>query len=310
MASKFIKLVILAGITGLAGFLSGGCSSPEVKRNPTADEIFEKSFDLRIENEDKLVVPEELKEEVWNYMVERLVDDKSFIKSLDPALDSYWMDEYFSDIYFDTPELDMLNRQSGIRSRKRINFTDPTNKKSGRQLVQVKINDIDDNMRNRGEIKFEVEFPPRGNSADDKHPVLGMIVPSERDEFKRLMAEIDIDPYSLKKVLVNEQRRRSLYITRSGGQFISIRLDECSSEKLWVKWSHVELEPELNETPYTAADSAGRAYMENTNQAIIDDIMAKFPAVKQDLTPKYNKAFGYFEKKIPFFRTLFKYGII
>ncbi len=79
---------------------------------------------------------------------------------------------------------------------------------------------------------------------------------------------------------------------------------------MFFDWKHVELEPELNEIPYTAADSAGRAFMENINQRIVEDILQKFPEIKRDLTPKYNKAFNYFDKKIPFLRFLIRAGII
>jgi hypothetical protein len=176
--------------------------------------------------------------------------------------------------------------------------------------MQVKLNNIDENILNRGEIKFDIEYPTKIKTTADAHPVLGIIKNSDRESFKQMVSDLGIDPYSLKKILTNIQRRRSLYIPRNGEQFISIRLDECSSEMFWSKWEHVELEPELNEIPYTAADSAGRAYMESINMKIVDDIQQRFPEIKRDLTPKYNKAFNYFESKIPLLRFLIKSGLI
>lgn len=265
---------------------------------------------MRIENEDKLDVPFEIVDKVWNYMVKKYVNNSEFLNSLDSSLTAYWNDELFVDVYYDTPNLIMLNKKSGIRLRTRYNLTDSLNRKHGRKLLQVKLNNIDDNVMNRGEIKFAIEPSVKIQSNDDYHPVISLIKDTDRYKFKELMAYIKVNPYLLREILTNTQRRRSLYIPRNNQQFISIRLDECSSDMLFFKWKHIELEPELNEIPYTEADSAGKAFMESINQAIINDILNEFPEIKSDLTPKYNKAFNYFEKKIPFLRFLIKSGII
>jgi hypothetical protein len=298
-----LAAVAVSGLL-LMGLRTGAASSQPVKP-------FQASFgDMRIENEDKLVVPTDKVEEVWQYMVDRFVNDKSFLKSMNLDFDSYWYDELFTDRYFDTPDLVMHAHESGIRHRKRVNITDPNNRKHGRELVQIKLNDIDSNVMNRGEVKFDVEHLTNIKEADDAHPLLGIIKRSEREEFKKAMAQLGIDPYSLKEILVNQQRRRSLYITRDGGQFISIRLDQCSSDLALAQWRHVELEPELNEIPYTEGDAAQRAYMEDVNAKIIEDLQRRFPEIKRDLTPKYNKAFNYFESRIPCLRFLIKNNLI
>lgn len=303
-SSIFLTTALLVGAILLNASFTGEPAKKDVSWS--IDDFAE----MRIENEDKLDVPPEKVDEVWNYMVARLVDDKSFLLSLDSILTSYWNDELFIDEYFDTPELIMLDRKSGVRHRTRYNLTDTTSRKHGRQLMQVKINNIDGNAMNRGELKYKIEYPASIKTADDVHPVLRRIKDDERIEFKKVMAEIGVDPYSLKPILTNTQRRRSLYIPRGGEQFISIRLDECASEMLFWDWKHVELEPELNELPYTAADSAGRAFMEGINQRIVDDILQQFPEIKRDLTPKYNKAFNYFDKKIPLLRFWISTGFL
>jgi hypothetical protein len=302
MKRDYYFAVIAFGIIVAAWLLNNAAANP-----PTGQEVepFNLS-EMRLENEDKLVVPDDKVEEVWSYLLDRLVNDKTFIKSLDRGLDSYWYDELFADIYFDTSDLRMLKRQSGIRYRRRENLTNPEHDKSGRELLQVKLNDVDSNALNRGEIKFNISQNVNLKTQDDVHPVLGRLKPADRAEFKQLVSHLGIDPYSLDQVLVLEQRRRSIYIPRSGADFISIRLDEVTSELLWADWYHVEIEPELNEVPYTEAGDRERAYMENINAMIIADIQQQFPYVQQDLTPKYNKAFEYFETKIPILRFLIK----
>ncbi len=262
---------------------------------------------MRIENEDKLVVPREKTKEVWNYMVKKLVNDKSYLKSLDSGFESYCYDELFIDIYFDSPALQMLKKKSGIRYRTRWNLDNPDHKKSGRRLLQVKINDIDGNELNRGELKFKIDPSDNPNTRDELHPVIGLIDKPLRGDFNQRMTEIGVDPYSLKEILKLKQLRHSLYITLNGKAFMSIRLDEVSSKKFWfIKWEHVELEPELNEVPYTEAAPEERERMEEISKKIVADILKEFPEIKRDLTPKYNKAFEYFESKIPFFHFLVK----
>lgn len=265
---------------------------------------------FRIENEYKLVVPAEKTEEVWNYLLNHLVSDKEFLKSLDPNLDSYWYNEYFEDTYFDTPEFQVFEKRGGIRYRIRENLDDPSQEKSGREVMQIKMSGIDNNSLNRGEIKFKVSHPAKIKRYDDSFPALGLVKRKQRDDFKQRLTELGINPYSLKEVLTIKQNRRSIYITRNGEQFISVRLDKDSSKKLWVEWQIVEIEPELNEIPYTEGSEADRKYMEDINQKIVDDIMQKFPDIKVDLTPKYCKAFEFFEKKIPFFHKLVVSGVL
>jgi hypothetical protein len=265
---------------------------------------------LRIENEGKLVVPVDKIEEVWQYLLERFVTDKSFIKSLNPDLDSFWDDEYFVDNYFDSPDLKMLDKKSSIRYRRRINLTDPNNKKSGRELVQIKLSGIDGNIFNRGEFKFPVKPSNSFKTEDDIHPLIGLIDRQSRTDFKERVVDLGLDPYSLKAILTIEQHRRSIYILHKGKAFISMRLDDGSSKLLWSKWHHVEIEPELNEIPYTQGDTGTREAMQKINQEIMDDIFNKFPYIKMDLTPKYNKAFDYFQKNIPLLRFLIRVKIL
>lgn len=260
------------------------------------------SSTARIENEDKLVIPLERTEEVWSYLHKAYVEDAEHLRSLDPAFSSYYNDEFFTDTYFDTPDLQMLARQSGVRHRQRVNLTDPDHTKSGRELMQIKLNDISNNELNRGELKFDIEHPERIRRADDAHPMIGIVQPSEREAFKETLVTLGLNPYAMRPIVTIEQRRRRIYILRDNEPFMSLSLDEVSSHKLWVTARFTELEPELNEIGYTEADEATRKYMEDISAKIGAETQQAFPYIKRDLTPKYNKVFAYFESKIPLLR--------
>ena len=272
-----LSIVVLLGIGVGAVARYSNDSQANLAQIPAQTPLpFRSDFaNMRIESEAKLVVPPAILEDVWAYMLRRLVTDKTFLKSLDPNLDSYWNDEIFNDIYYDTPDLVMLDHQSGIRYRTRTNLTNPESTKNGRELLQVKLNDVDSDVFSRGEIKFDIHHDLKPDDPDDLQPALGLLKTSDRPQFKQLMAELSINPYSLKPILTLDQRRRSIYITRNGDAFISVRLDQDSSDMLWAGWRHFEIEPELNEIPFTAADDAGKAYMQDINSKILKDILQK-----------------------------------
>jgi len=261
---------------------------------------------VRIEQEDRLAAPVEKADELWNFMHEHFVKDTVAIRQLDPLFTSYYYEEDFTDTYFDTPALEALAKQHGIRYRQRFNLSDPTHRKSGRELMQIKMSDISGSGLERGEIKFEIEHPTKFNSPDDRHPMIGLVKPSLREDFKQRLQEIGLDPYAMRPILTIRDRRTRIYILRDGKAFMSVSHDKAWSDLLWARYEMVELEPELNEIPFTEADSAGRAYMAEIGAKVSSQIKEKFPYLTQDLTPKYNRAFVSFEEQIPFLRLLIK----
>ncbi|MGH7493841.1 MAG: CYTH domain-containing protein [bacterium] len=261
---------------------------------------------VRIEQEDRLAAPIDKADELWNFMHDRFVKDTVALRQLDPLFTSYYYEEDFTDTYFDTPGLEALAKQHGIRYRQRFNLSDPTHRKSGRELMQIKISDISASGLERGEIKFEIDHPTKFNSPDDRHPMIGLVKPSHREDFKQRLKELGLDPYAMRPILTIRDRRTRIYILRDGKAFMSVSHDKAWSNLLWAKYEMVELEPELNEIPFTEADSAGRAYMAEIGAKVSGQIKEKFPYLKQDLTPKYNRAFVSFEEQIPYLRLLIR----
>lgn len=261
---------------------------------------------LRVEQEDKLTVPSARAEEVWDFLRTWLVEDTTALKQIDPLFTSYWHDEFFTDTYYDTPALQIRAMNGGVRHRSRINLTDPSHRKSGRELMQIKINNLSSNELERGEYKYEIEYPRNFDSNEDKHPLLGIVKPSHRADLRQRLTQMGIDPYAMRPILTITDRRRRLYILRNKQPFLSISHDMAKSELLWAKWEIVELEPELNEIPYTEGDQATKEYMAKIGAEISNGILAKFPDIKRDLTPKYSKAYNAFETQIPFLNLLVK----
>lgn len=245
---------------------------------------------LRIEKEDKLTVPLEKAEEVWEFLRENYGEND-------------WNLEYFQDVYYDTSAFPLLSGAGSVRHRKRVNLTNPADPKSGRDLVQIKVNEISSDPLIRAEYKFNVRYPTEPQTAEDKHPLLGIVDPSQREDFKKRLREIGIVAEELKPVLSLDDTRRRIYIYQGDEPFFSISLDHTTSSWLWAKTEFVEIEPELDEVTYTEADQKKRQLMEQSLSRMIADIHAKFPFVVQDLDPKYVKAFHSLEKQRPFLKT-------
>lgn len=264
---------------------------------------------VRVEQEDKLLVPHERIEEVWEYIRQHLHEDKTFLASLGPEFSSKWSEELFHDTYFDTPSMQLYAMQSGVRHRRRENLLNPDDEKSGRELMQIKLNDISSNELERAEIKFEIDRMPARDTPESRHPMLGRVKKEYREPFKERLVALGLDPQAMRPVLTVVDVRRRIYILKNDKPFMSISHDQASSNLWWGQAEFCELEPELNEIGFTEADPQTRAYMETVLHRVVQDILTKFPDIEQDLTPKYNKAFNRLEEDLPFLRSMVKFGL-
>lgn len=254
---------------------------------------------LRIEQAGKLLVPQEKADEVWQWLRENYIDNHDALNRLDPTLTVYADEENFRDNYFDTPTLPLLNKQNSVRHRQRENLTNPEDRKSGRESVQI----------NPGGYRFEVDLI-KGPSPD-KNILVGIIKKgNQRDDFISRLMELEIKPDSLRPILIVNDFRQIIYFEKETKAYISISFDQVTVKRWWAKVQFTEIEPELNEVTYTENDEAGRKEMENINHQIIASIKQQFPEIVTDLTPKYNKSFNGLEKKIPGFRWLIRWGLL
>lgn len=310
------QLLPLCRVTAItAMLLLGLCliGIPEFAIAQSQDEEGEFSAEgfntLRIEQEDKLNVPVEQADAVWAFLQRYLVEDTTALQALDQGFTAYASEEYFVDTYFDTPTLQLLEMQSGVRHRLRTNLTNPEDNKSGRELLQVKVNNISANALERGEYKFDIAYPERIRVQEDGHPLFGIVKASHREALRQRLIELGLDPNTMRPILTLYDLRKRIYILRDNKSFMSISLDHVNAERLWATATLIEIEPELNEVAFTEADPAARQYMEEIGEKISTAIMREFPAVERELTPKYNKVFRQFETQIPLLQFLIRNDI-
>jgi len=285
-----------------ASILLSGALPSTVLAQSQEDETDAHGYDkVRIEQEDKLLVPPDMIDEVWTYLRGHLVDDKAFVGSLDPKFSSSWSEEMFTDTYYDTPAMELYAKRHGVRHRRRVSLSNPEDVKSGRELMQIKLNDISSNDLERAEIKYDIEYSRHPNSNLDRHPMLGIVKPEHREPFQARLRELGLDPLSMREVLTVKDLRRRVYILREGKSFMSVSFDQVKSGVWWASTSFCEIEPELNEIGFTEASAEERKYMESVLAKIVADIETKFPRIERDLQPKYGKAFDGIEASgLPF----------
>ena len=245
---------------------------------------------LRIDSDVKLDVPQAEVAAVWLYLQTRY-KDASWLNRDGYTFTSSTGDEFFTDVYFDTPKLDLL--QTNGSSRHRTRRVDEGSKlKDGRQLLQVKMAGNDDAQLQRGELKYDVQPPATRKGLDDVHPMLGLLGRRQRLECIQRIAAMGLDARAMRPILTIEQRRQRIYVNDAKGPFATITLDSVDVAGWGGRPHFTEIEIELNEISYTEADASKREWMEGLRTVIRDDLQTRFPTIKQDQTPKYQKAFA------------------
>lgn len=257
--------------------------------------------DLRIEYERKLDVPAGQEDALWEYLRERYGDPAFDLWGLAIDVSVDFSTEQFQDRYFDTAHLRLLADGNGLRYRVR-RITDIGTDTTESRLVQLKLDLDDEEGVARGELKFEVAVAEPGARRSMAHSPIGMVDDGSRGPFRDALARLGVEPEQLFNSLTLHQTRRRAYVSAGGEPVATVTLDDVRSSKWWkdVRFSEVELE--LNEIRYTAAGPEERRWMERVEARMKQDMMAAFPGLEPDQTPKYNKVFDRFSEQFILFR--------
>ena len=290
--NKFKRIIFIVTLT----LILTGCQLNKNVNNNTNQSNGDKQdyiFDqLRIENEDKIVVPYDKVNEISDYLITRYIKTDKFLKEINSNLIASSSTEEFTDIYYDTPDLAILANSGGVRYRQRLNLTDPNDKKSGKELMQIKINNVSSDKLSRGELKFDIEHLTNKISSDDKHQMIGLVKNSQREDFKTVLKDLGFEPYSMKPIINIKDYRQRIYFSYNNEDFVGISLDQVTAERDGRVGYFAEIEPELNEVAFTEGDDAKRQLMKEIQDRMVGDLMTKFPYLYQDLAPKYTKGYN------------------
>ncbi len=230
---------------------------------------------MRLENEFKIAVPAHLESEVWTFIQGELVNDE-------PGLTTEISEEVFIDTYYDGTDLQLAGAQSGLRYRKRF-VADTLNK----ELIQLKISDPDQDLV-RGEIKYDV-LKKKSVNDFERHGILKRISVDDQEDLAFNMVPYGIHPRDTDEKVKLIQIRRRVYISDGPmSSLATLTLDRVSSLKFPFH-SFIEMEIELNEIRFTNAEKDERDRLQEFNDEIQSRLMNRFPELRVDQTPKYNK---------------------
>jgi adenylate cyclase class IV len=267
----------------------------------------------RIENQYKFSLPISQLDEVYAKLKSTFINNKPELEKLSPDVTSSSNVSDFKDIYYDTPELTLLDTRGLIRHRIRFNLTNPSDRHSGRELIQVKVSYVNNKITARDEIKFNANESNKDKSIDDSAPYLVKIVaPAQRERFMKILNEMHVSPSNVFPVFeLKDHRSRVAFQFQSDPKrdIAGISVDRFTVNVWWATVEVSQLEVEINEAAYTAADETKRQLLNAIVNKIIKKIQQIVPDAKLDVVPKYNAGFNAIEQKIPFMRFLVKYNL-
>jgi hypothetical protein len=258
----------------------------------------------RLESELSIHVPESDVETVWHHLASIYGGVDAWPSGVDPkTLHTRLSDETFVDRYYDTPDLEVLARQNGVRWRSREVPNMPSDPKDDRQLVQVKVTSGGDTVT-RGEYKFPLKRSVLEQGGGQGLAAVDLVREKYHKDFQRLARGIGVDPTRLREVLRLDQHRRRVYFSDAKGPMMTITLDQATARKWWAQAPWTEIEVEIGEVRYTNASPEERAYMTKVRTAMRADLFAHFSGLYEDDMPKYTEAFARLEHRLPLMRRM------
>jgi len=235
----------------------------------------------RLESEYKLDIQEKDVGPLWDFIQSNYCIEDIKLDGIE--LSGEASEEIFIDNYFDLEDGRFSAMEISLRHRKR--FKDDILLK---ELVQLKTPfSIDKVVRN--EIKFDVKSKKKFNDISNRHDFLKLLSGEDVDRMSHHLAEYKVRPEQIQESLKLKQKRRRAYITDKEGESVAtITLDEVNNFNFPFQ-KYAELELELNELRYTAADEEERLKMNSLNQTIKNQLSERFPNLKVDQRSKYRK---------------------
>ncbi|HTF88167.1 MAG TPA: hypothetical protein VK843_07130 [Planctomycetota bacterium] len=265
----------------------------------------------RVDSQITLKIPTARADEVYEYLKSKYVGRSDILPEQFPGNHLHGQEmsdlSIFTDRYFDTPTLQLHANKNSVRHRSRINTTNPTDRKSGRELVQMKVTPPGE-FTLRNELKYEVDRD-HAVTGSEPHPLIGLISGKLRLDFKKVFADAGIDPYALRHIFTIVQTRRRGYVNWDDKNIFSFSVDQGSANILWAEGSFSSVDMGLVEIAYTEADPERRRQMWAVRDAIVQDLQARFPELVQNSDSKYSIVLDQIQVQLPLLPLLLHSGL-
>lgn len=269
----------------------------------------------RVDSQVTLRIPEDQADAVYRHLKEKYVGKRDLFPDRFPGFDLHGQDQsdvsIFTDRYFDTPDLDLFAGRNSARHRFRINTTDPKDRKSGRELVQVKVTPPG-SFELRGELKYRVnpKPPKKASSIEELHPLIRLIPKQDAADFLSVFRNAGLDPFALQHTFTIRQTRGRVYINLDKTNIVSFSVDVGRARVLWATAGFASVDVGLVENAYTDADDATRKLMWEIRDAMVADLKKEFPDLAQNDDSKYGMVMGKLIAKIGAIRFLARHHLL
>lgn len=242
----------------------------------------------RVDSQVTLSIPFEQAEEVYQYLRDKYVARDGILKEEFPSLHISGQEmsdvSIFTDEYFDTPELTLYKNKNSVRYRTRLNTTNPNDRKSGRELVQMKITPPG-HFNFRTELKYKVNPPDYTN---ETHPLLRLLTKDDRDDCIKAFAETGIDARTLMHIFTIKQKRSRVYINLEKENIMSFSVDQGSTTLLGGEGKFASVDAGLVEITFTEASKEKRELMWKIRETMLKDLVEHFPRLTLNEDSKYS----------------------
>jgi hypothetical protein len=321
------RKLLITGLSFLglvsAAAVAGWCCYPEMEADtaPALMSVSQEKHEARgfgtdssrVDSQITLRIPSGQAGAVYAYLKDKYVGRDGILKDQFPDLhiSGQKMSDVsnFTDVYYDTPALDLYRHRNSARHRTRENTTNPEDRKSGRELVQMKVTPPGQ-FSLRNELKFKVKERDKVKNADDIHPLIRLIDVDLRGNFKQVYVDAGINPYDLRHIFTIEQTRSRGYFNLDSKNILSFSVDEGSASMLWAKGTFSSVDIGLVEIAYTEGDEALRQTMWRIRDAILADLQQHFPELTQTTNSKYGIVLEQLMRQIPMIPALVRLGLL
>jgi hypothetical protein len=222
----------------------------------------------------RFAVPETQADTLWKYLQQNFAPLKDPQNPKNTGIE----EEQLTDLYFDTPDKKLLNRNLALRQRL---FISAEGRKQHLQLLIP--------ARPGAVLEYQAIFKhnkrPDKGKAFTSHPLLKLLRKKDRPLLDSLLRLHQIEVNSLQTALEISQDRRRFPVMKNRNAWLIITLTHLEVQA--PEQQHIQLQIEADPEALKHADPAVLQQLMKATDALAKQFTDRFPALKQERKQEY-----------------------
>ena len=214
----------------------------------------------------RFTVPESQADAVWEYL------RQSFGPEKESAGETEIEEEQLTDLYFDTPQQELLRRNLALRQRFFISAD------GRKEHLQLLLPPPPDSAMGK-EVRFRHNKKPDKGAAFTTHPVLKLLRAKDRPVLDSLLKMYRLRPEALGIVLEVNQDRRRMHVRRQGNAWLTITLTQLIVQA--PEHQNLELQIQADPAALKNGSKAQQQQLIKATKALAQQFQAQFPELKR-----------------------------